>query len=39
MSDARIDKNRLIPAAVFGGLLAVGLIGGGALIGRVVVGA
>ena len=30
---------RLIPAAVFGGLLAVGLIGGGALIGQGVVNA
>ena len=39
MSDARIDKNRLLPAAVFGGLVAVGLIGGGALIGQGVVNA
>lgn len=39
MSDARIDNNRLIPAAVFGGLVAVGLIGGGALIGQGVVNA
>ncbi|MCS6624886.1 SIMPL domain-containing protein [Roseibacterium beibuensis] len=31
--------NRLIPAAVAGGLLAVGLIGGGALIGQGVVNA
>ncbi len=31
--------SRLIPAAVFGGLLAVGLIGGGALIGQGVVNA
>ena len=31
--------NRLIPAAVAGGLLAVGLIGAGALIGQGVVNA
>ncbi len=31
--------NRLIPAAVFGGILALGLIGGGALIGQGVVNA
>lgn len=31
--------NQLIPAAVFGGLLAAGLIGGGALIGQGVVNA
>ena len=31
---ADIDRNRLIPAAVFGGLVAIGLIGGGALIGQ-----
>ena len=30
-------ENRLIPAAVFGGLLALGMIGGGALIGQGVV--
>ena len=39
MSDNRIDTARLIPAAVFGGLVAVGLIGGGALIGQGVVNA
>lgn len=32
-------NDKLIPAAVFGGLLAVGLIGGGALIGQGVVNA
>lgn len=31
--------NRLIPAAVFGGLLAVGMLGGGAFIGQGVVNA
>jgi len=31
--------NRLIPAAVFGGILALGLIGGGALVGQGVVNA
>src|SRR5690606_1378045 len=39
MSENRIDTARLIPAAVFGGLVAVGLIGGGALIGQGVVNA
>lgn len=34
-----MSDNRLIPAAVFGGLLAVGLIGGGALVGNGVVNA
>ena len=34
-----MDKDRLIPAAVVGGLLAIGLIGGGALIGQGVVNA
>lgn len=34
-----MTNNQLIPAAVFGGLLAVGLIGGGALIGQGVVNA
>lgn len=34
-----MTDTRLIPAAVFGGLLAVGLIGGGALIGQGVVNA
>lgn len=34
-----MTDNRLIPAAVFGGLLAVGLIGGGALVGQGVVNA
>lgn len=34
-----MTDNRLIPAAVFGGLLAVGIIGGGALIGQGVVNA
>ena len=33
------SDNRLIPAAVIGGLLAVGLIGAGALIGQGVVNA
>jgi len=32
-------ENRLIPAAVIGGLLAIGLIGGGALVGQGVVNA
>ncbi|MGE7198472.1 SIMPL domain-containing protein [Brevundimonas naejangsanensis] len=39
MNDNRIDTARLIPAAVFGGLVAVGLIGGGALIGQGVINA
>lgn len=34
-----MDNARLIPAAVVGGLLAIGLIGGGALIGQGVVNA
>lgn len=34
-----MTDNRLIPAAVFGGLLALGFIGGGALIGQGVVNA
>jgi hypothetical protein len=34
-----MTDNRLIPALVFGGLLAVGMIGGGALIGQGVVNA
>lgn len=34
-----MTDNRLIPAIVFGGLLAVGFIGGGALIGQGVVNA
>ena len=34
-----MSDSRLIPAAVFGGLLAAGLIGGGALIGNGVVNA
>jgi hypothetical protein len=34
-----MSNDRLIPAAVFGGLLAVGMIGGGALIGQGVVNA
>lgn len=34
-----MTDNRLIPAAVFGGLLALGLIGGGALIGQGLVNA
>ena len=34
-----MTDNRLIPAAVFGGLLAIGLIGGGALVGQGVVNA
>jgi hypothetical protein len=34
-----MSDNRLIPALAFGGLLAVGLIGGGALIGQGVVNA
>lgn len=34
-----MTDNRLIPAAVFGGLLAVGMLGGGALIGQGVVNA
>lgn len=33
------SRDRLIPAAVFGGLLAIGMIGGGALIGQGVVNA
>ena len=32
-----MDTPRLIPAAVFGGLVALGLIGAGALIGQGVV--
>lgn len=34
-----MDKPALVPAIVFGGLLAVGMIGGGALIGQGVVNA
>lgn len=34
-----MTDSRLIPAAVFGGLLAIGLIGGGALVGQGVVNA
>lgn len=34
-----MTDNRLIPAAVFGGLLAVGMLGGGAFIGQGVVNA
>ncbi len=34
-----MKDNRLLPAAVFGGILAVGMIGGGALIGQGVVNA
>ena len=34
-----MNDNRLIPALAFGGLLAVGLIGGGGLIGKGVVNA
>lgn len=34
-----MTDNRLIPAAVFGGLLAVGMIGGGALVGQGLVNA
>lgn len=34
-----IDKPNLIPAAVFGGLIGLGLIGGGALVGQGVVNA
>ncbi|GAA0654670.1 SIMPL domain-containing protein [Brevundimonas lenta] len=34
-----MTDNRLIPAAVFGGILALGFIGGGALIGQGVVNA
>jgi uncharacterized protein len=34
-----MDNARLIPAAVVGGLLAIGLVGGGALIGQGVVNA
>ena len=34
-----MTDNRLIPAAVFGGLLAVGVIGGGALVGQGLVNA
>jgi hypothetical protein len=34
-----MTDSRLIPAAVFGGLLAVGMLGGGALIGQGVVNA
>ena len=34
-----MDKSTLIPAALVGGLLAVGLIGGGALVGQGVVNA
>ena len=32
-----MTDNRLLPAAVFGGLLAIGFIGAGALIGQGVV--
>ena len=32
-----MDNSRLIPAAIVGGLLAVGLIGGGALVGQGVI--
>ncbi len=34
-----MTDNRLIPAAIFGGLLAIGMVGGGALIGQGVVNA
>lgn len=34
-----MDKSTLLPAAVVGGLLAIGLIGGGALVGQGVVNA
>lgn len=34
-----MSNNRLIPAVVFGGILAVGMIGGGAMIGQGVINA